>query len=70
MAKLNFVPAPVGDKEASIAFMEAYRKQNPVKYEQKKAAMMKMFGLDEVPEPVKDASEVELEVIKEKVKKK
>lgn len=70
MAKIAIVPAPVGDKEAAVAFMEAYKKQNPAKYELKKAAMMKQFGLDEVPEPAKDASDVELEVIKEKVKKK
>lgn len=65
-------PIPRDDKAAAIAALEAYKKQNPKKYEQKKEALFKYFGLDatEEKQEEKDASDVELEVIKEKVTKK
>lgn len=82
MAKLNtrrFVPtaeeANAGvqpmDKSEIITALQAYKKQNPKKYEAKKEALFKQYGLvleDEKVE-VPDANDVELEALKEKVTK-
>lgn len=82
MAKLNtrrFVPEPEDlqkgvqpmDKVEIIEALMAYKKQNPVKYAAKKAALFARYGLNIEDEPVelKDEAEVELETIKAKVKK-
>lgn len=71
MAKLAFKPAPRDNKDEALEFLAAYKKQNPVKYEAKKAALFKFFGLEleAEKEEVKDESDKELEVIKEKVAK-
>ncbi len=59
-------------KEEIVAALEAYKKQNPKKYEMKKEALFKMYGLveDAVKEPEPDASDIELQAIKKKVSKK
>lgn len=50
----------------------AYKKQNPIKYEQKKAALFANYGLvdEEVQAPEPDANDIELKAIKERVTKK
>lgn len=83
MAKLEsrrFIP--IGDevingavsmtKEEILEALKAYKAQNPAKYEAKKAALFKRYGLDvaeEIPAPEPDASDIELEAITAKVKK-
>jgi hypothetical protein len=82
MAKLalrKFRPTPADasegatpmDKAEIIEQLAKYKLQNPVKYEAKKAALFARYGLteDAVPEPVKDASDIELETLKAKAKK-
>ena len=58
-------------KEEIITALEAYKKQNPKKYEAKKEALFKMYGLveDSVQEDVPDADDIELKELKSKVKK-
>lgn len=71
MARVEHTPIPKDDKMAALTAIMAYKKQNPVKYEQKKAALFKMYGLDEeevVEAP--DSNDVELEAIKAKITKK
>ena len=69
MAQLKYEPIPKEDKEAALAAIEAYKKQNPTKYEMKKKALLARYGLAAEPEEKKDASDIELEEIKKKVKK-
>lgn len=69
MAKLSYVPAPKDDKEAALAFIEAYKKQNPKKYEMKKAALFAQFGLSLEEEPV-EVKDEELEGLKKVVRAK
>ena len=71
MAKVDIAPIPKDDKEAVIASLEAYKKQNPEKYEAKKEALFKRYGLNVEDEKVEvpDASDVELAEIKKKVTK-
>lgn len=72
MARIEHKPIPMDDKAAALAAIAAYKVQNPVKYEQKKKALFKMYGLDEVAdsvEPVEDASDIELKEIAKKVTK-
>lgn len=74
MAKIDARPIPKDDQAAALAALAAYKAQNPVKYEQKKAALFARYGLDVVEdaakvEPVPDASDIELEEIKAKVVK-
>lgn len=69
----TFVPVDKNDKEAVINFLMNYKKQNPVKFELKKEALFKEYGIsfEEAPtlEPVKDETDIQLENLKEKVKK-
>ena len=82
MAKLvtkRFVPTPeeAGQGEQPMSKIEVlesimrYKKQNPVKYLQKKEALFARYGLDVNDEPVelKDAEDEELEAIKQRVTK-
>jgi len=78
MRKFKPTPAEVAeqgatpmDKAEIIEQLAKYKLQNPVKYEAKKAALFARYGLveDSIPEPVQDASDVELEVLKTKVTK-
>ncbi len=82
MGKINlrkFVPTPEEIKEGAIALTKteiieqlmAYKAQNPAKYEAKKEALFKRYGLslDADLEPEKDESDVELEALKKKTKK-
>jgi hypothetical protein len=83
MAKLQarrFVPTPEDAKQGAqpmtkeeiITALEAYKKQNPTKYEMKKEALFKMYGLlpEEEAVSVPDANDVELAEIKKAVTKK
>lgn len=72
MARLEYKPIPLDNKAEALEAIAAYKKQNPVKYEQKKAALFTRYGLtpDEEPQPIKDGNDLELEVIKKKVTKK
>ena len=68
-------PIPKDDQVEAIKALAAYKVQNPVKYEQKKAALFARYGLslgeDEAKvEPVKDANDLELEVLAKKAKAK
>jgi len=78
----KFVPTPEETKQtgdvpmATIEIIEAlknYKKQNPAKYEAKKAALFKKYGLDVADEPmleeVPDESDIELEKLTKKAKK-
>ena len=47
----------------------AYKKQNPVKFEAKKEALYKMYGLNEIPQEVEDEVVKELEEKKKNTKK-
>lgn len=73
MANAQVTPIPKDDKEAILAALVNYKKQNPVKYEAKKAALFKKYGLEDVQDEEviekKDASDVELEELTKKVKK-
>ncbi len=70
MARVEHTPIPKDDKSAALEAIMAYKKQNPVKYEMKKAALFKMYGLDEVEVvEVPDDNDVELEAIKKKITK-
>jgi len=73
MAKLHHAPIPVDDKSAALEAIAAYKAQNPVKYETKKAALFAKYGLDELEdsvEPVEDDNDKELKALKKKVAKK
>ena len=69
MAKLEMKVVAKDDKEGAVAFLEAYKKQNPKKYELKKEALFKFYGLELAQEPV-EQPDPELEEIKKVVKKK
>lgn len=74
MSKIdNFKPVNVNNQEEVINFLMAYKKQNPVKFELKKAALYKQFNIpleDETKlEPVKDETDIQLENLKAKAKK-
>ncbi len=62
--------APMTQEEI-LEQLKAYKAQNPVKYEAKKAALFARYGftIEDVPAPVKDESDVELEALEKKVKK-
>lgn len=83
MAKIDarrFVPSPEEqsagvqpmDKLEILEALAKYKAQNPAKYEAKKEALFKRYGLDLEDEPVQepDASDVELAELKKKVAKK
>ena len=73
MAKTTFKPVDKSNQEEVINFLMAYKKQNPAKFELKKAALFKEFGisLEAAPalDPVKDETDVQLETLKAKAKK-
>lgn len=74
MADTTFIPIDHTNREAVIAHLMNYKKQNPAKFELKKEALFKKFGisLEEAPalEPVKDETDIKLEALKAKVAKK
>ena len=57
------------DKTEIINALIAYKKQNPVKFETKKAELYKKYGLDEIPQEVEDEVVKELEAKKKATKK-
>lgn len=57
------------DKSEIINALIAYKKQNPVKFEAKKAELYKKYGLDEIPQEVEDEVVKELEAKKKATKK-
>lgn len=72
MARIEHKPIPKDDKAAALEAIAAYKIQNPVKYEQKKVALFKMYGLDmelDSVEKTEDANDVELKELKKKVTK-
>lgn len=72
MARIEHKPIPKDDKAAALEAIAAYKAQNPIKYEQKKEALFKRYGLDIVKDSVEktpDENDVELEAIKKKVTK-
>lgn len=72
MARIEHKPIPKDDKAAALEAIAAYKAQNPIKYEQKKEALFKRYGLDVVKDSVEktpDENDVELEAIKKKVTK-
>lgn len=74
MADTTFIPVDKSNKEEVITFLMNYKKQNPAKFELKKEALYKEFGIsfEEAPalEPVKDETDIKLEALKAKVAKK
>jgi hypothetical protein len=72
MARIEYTPIPKDDQMAALKAIAEYKKQNPMKYEQKKEALFARYGLDvkDEPEEVKDVNDLELEVIAKKVTKK
>jgi len=74
MSKIdNFKPVDKSNPEEVINFLMNYKKQNPAKFELKKSALYKQFNIpleDEAKlEPVKDATDIQLEALKAKAKK-
>ena len=73
MADTSFIPIDKTNKEAAITALMKYKKQNPVKFELKKAELYKKFGIEVEEEaklePVKDATDIELETLKAKATK-
>jgi hypothetical protein len=71
MAQIEHKPIPTDDQVAALEAIKAYKKQNPAKYELKKAALFKKYGLspDAEVEEAPDASDIELEAITKKVKR-
>lgn len=70
MAKKEFKPIPTTDKSAALEAIINYKKQNPVKFELKKAELFKKYGLElEEVEEVKDETDVKLEKLKKKLAK-
>lgn len=75
MVKVTSFKEPNKDnQEEVINFLMNYKKQNPQKFEQKKEALYKQFGLTTENEskidPPKDETDLELEAMKTKAKKK
>lgn len=70
MAKLQMQQIDKSDKEAILEALANYKKQNPAKYETKKAELFKRYSLTDDVKEVKDESDKELEALKEKVTKK
>ncbi len=60
---------PSMTKEEIITSLIQYKKQNPAKYEAKKEALFKRYGLNDIPAEVEDEMDKELEEAKKKVKK-
>ena len=73
MARIEHAPIPMDDKAAALEAIAAYKAQNPVKYEHKKAALFAKYGLDVVKDSVdevEDDNDIELKELKKKVTKK
>lgn len=68
MANIEMVPIDPKNMEQVVAALEKYRMQNPKKWEAKKDALLKKYGLapEEVKEPEPDQ---DLELAKKKVTK-
>lgn len=63
MAKVELRPIDKADKTAVIEALMNYKKQNPVKFEQKKVALFAKYGLEDeaISESVKDETDEKLE---------
>ncbi len=57
------------DNTEIINALIAYKKQNPVKFEEKKEALYAKYGLNEIPQEVEDEVVKELEEKKKNTKK-
>ena len=71
MAPIQLKPINPQIKEEVLEALTNYKKQNPKKYEAKKAELFARYGLtdDTSVEETKDTSDIELETIKAKTKK-
>ena len=71
MAQIEHKPIPTNDQVAALEAIKAYKKQNPLKYEAKKAALFKKYGLtpDAEVEEKPDENDIELAAITKTVKK-
>lgn len=72
MAKINELrPIDATDKAAAIEALMNYKRQNPVKFEAKKAVLFAKYGLEESTpiDPVKDETDTVLETKLEEAKK-
>lgn len=70
MAKAEFKVINQTDKAAALEAIMNYKKQNPVKFELKKEALFKKYGLEvEELEEVKDETDIKLEKLKKKLTK-
>jgi len=69
MARIEYTPIPKDDQAAALEAIAAYKKQNPVKYEQKKEALFARYGLtlEDEPQEIPDSNDLELEAMKKKV---
>ena len=72
MARIEHKPIPQDNQAEALEAIAAYKAQNPVKYEQKKEALFKRYGLDVKDEIVEteDDNDKELKELKKKVTKK
>lgn len=63
-------PIPSDDKAAALEAIINYKKQNPKKFEAKKEALFKKYGLEIVDVEVpKDETDVKMEALKDKLTK-
>lgn len=69
MAQVEYKPIPKEDKVAVLTALENYKKQNPAKYEAKKAELFKRYGIESEPVIEEDANDIELKTLKAKAKK-
>lgn len=71
MAQIELKPIDKNDKASAIEAIQAYKRQNPVKFELKKNELLARYGLtpDTPIETPKDDMDIELEKQLTKVKK-
>ena len=69
MASSEMEPINKEDKSEVLAALAAYKRQNPAKYEVKKEALFKKYGIEVEPVEEIDAEIVKLEVAAKKAKK-
>lgn len=69
MANTEMRPINKEDKSEVLTALAAYKRQNPAKYEVKKAALFKKYGIEVEPVEELDAEIVKLETEAKKAKK-
>lgn len=70
MAKIELRPISKNDRTEAIEALMNYKKQNPVKFEQKKEALFAKYGIEDTSalDPVVDETDKTLEKAKNKTK--